>query len=232
MAKASKTPFNIAMLGKTGYGKTSSANTILGRKAFEESTSATVGTRLPSSHSSDYKEFKVTVFDLPGTCDARYDEKLGQKKSCQQILDVVEAGEEVDVFLLVLSYSSRWSREDSNTVDLVKKILGRDFIKQHCILVITHWDNALDEGVQSFESWLVNQSPQLKELVAECQDRYVVFDNKTSDEAERDEYRRKLLELAISMAKDKPKYKVADLKKNSREHDKLLQQSDHWCVII
>ncbi|GFR63861.1 immune-associated nucleotide-binding protein 1 [Elysia marginata] len=74
--------------------------------------------------------------------------------------------------------------EDVEALDISKTILKPDFIKNHCILVITGEDFfQLDNKKtgKTFEKWVEEQTGKFAELVRECGNRVVQFDNRTED---------------------------------------------------
>lgn len=224
---------NIVVLGKTGYGKSCTANTVLGRDVFEKSRNTHVGTLIPGHHSDRYKDLTLNVFDMPGAFDTRFNNNIKRShlKTLKQNQLVMEESENIDAFLFVLNFSCRWTNEDTETVKLMRRIFGNEFFIKHCILVITHWDEAVRKGVKSLKEWLPDQHESLKQLVFECQDRCVVFDNTLTNREERDAYREALLEIAIKMPNQNSKYTLADFKRNYMEHVKL-QISGSSCAIL
>lgn len=64
-----KTDLNMAIFGNTGSGKSSTANTILGRDDFRTSQSGNSTTKVSCDGTCSFKGRRVTVLDTPGFQD-------------------------------------------------------------------------------------------------------------------------------------------------------------------
>ena len=92
-------------------------------------------------------------------------------------------------FLLVLRFGTRFTQEDIDTIALLKKVFGEDFVKNYCILVMTSGDTfkyEAEENDVTFLEWVIQQTGAMRELVAECQGRIVLFDNTTKKQEEKE----------------------------------------------
>ncbi|GFR91018.1 immune-associated nucleotide-binding protein 1 [Elysia marginata] len=87
-------------------------------------------------------------------------------------------------FLYIAKYPSHFTEEDAKVFETLKEILNPDVAQKHCILIITGGDefrcNEKEKG-KPFERWVLNQTGKFAELVRECGNRIVLFDNKTED---------------------------------------------------
>ena len=100
-------------------------------------------------------------------------------------------------FLLVVKFGARFTTEDQDTVAFLKKLFGQEFVKQYCILIMTYGDlfeRESEENGQTFEQWCNCQQGVFRELLQECCNRVVLFDNLTKDETKRDAQIDRLLE--------------------------------------
>ena len=129
----------------------------------------------------------VQVVDGPGVCDTRLDNK-------DAVMLVIRAMEQAMVtnprgyhaFLLVVRYGVRFTAEDKDTIVILKQIFGEDFVRRFCILVMSCGDNFerdAEESGEIFEHWCTMQIGVFQDLLRECSNRVVLFDNITKDEA-------------------------------------------------
>ncbi|GFS02880.1 immune-associated nucleotide-binding protein 1 [Elysia marginata] len=87
-------------------------------------------------------------------------------------------------FLYTIKYPSHFTEEDAEVLETLKKILKPDVIQKHCILLMTGGDNFRFDNKKkgkTFERWILEQKGKFGELIRECGNRVVLFDNKTED---------------------------------------------------
>ncbi|XP_059170399.1 uncharacterized protein LOC131951946 [Physella acuta] len=80
----------------------------------------------------------------------------------------------------VYPYGTRFSDEDRNTINLIKTVLGDDALSKHAVLIFTHGDDFKRYNNVTFEIWL-QKNPSFNDLLKECGNKYVLFDNVTTD---------------------------------------------------
>ncbi|GFS14359.1 immune-associated nucleotide-binding protein 1 [Elysia marginata] len=122
------------------------------------------------------------VVDLPGAKDTRKDDFDIFVTRMKEAMLITPEG--YHAFLYIAKYPSHFTEEDAEVFETLKKILNPDVAQKHCILIITGGDefrcNKKEKG-KSFERWVLNQKGKFAELVRECGNRFVLFDNKTED---------------------------------------------------
>ena len=93
-----------------------------------------------------------------------------------------------DGFLYVGRYGSRFTDEDKEVFKFLKEIFGPDFAKQMFILILTcgdNFENDHEEDGLTFEYWCQKESGDFRDVMGECGNRIMLFNNATKKEAEK-----------------------------------------------
>ncbi|WVZ11953.1 hypothetical protein V8G54_016483 [Vigna mungo] len=180
-----------------------------------------------------WAQIPSVTFILPtGLFDSSY-EPEDLRKEIVKCIDLIKDG--IHAIILVLSVRTRFTEEQETVLSTLQSLFGSKIV-DYMIVVFTGGDD-LEENEENLEDYLGHECPKaLEEILGLCENRVVLFDNKTKDEGKRSGQVQELLSfvnMVLSRNGGRPytdelftelKMRAMELHKEQRKADSLKEE--------
>ncbi|XP_067685186.1 uncharacterized protein [Haliotis asinina] len=186
----------MVLLGSSGSGKSLTGNNILNREIFHTGVSSRSKTGQCQKGVAERYGREIHIIDTPGMFGTSMTTEEIAREVARCVWLTVPG---IHAFVLVIKID-RFTEEVQTTVDLLSQIFG-DVMMKYLIILFTRKDDLIRDSL-TVEEFIAESPGELKRLVIACQNRFVVFNNRSESEQDRNQDVQSLLRAVDNMIVD------------------------------
>ncbi|KAK7465145.1 hypothetical protein BaRGS_00037675 [Batillaria attramentaria] len=208
----------LLILGKTGSGKSTLGNMLLGGKPFE--TGLGLVTTTTKTKDSQAQGGRLKVMDTPDICNNQMN-LAGQKGEVSKWKQFMSGSN--GAILLAIRCHEKYTAHDYSIYQQMKNLWGDSSFCKQMVVAFTFGDELVGDS----KELIAKASPELKQILQDANARFVVFNNQaTPGEQER------TLSKLLSLVDNLGERESAPVERHVPRNDGIPDGSQHIVLLI